>query len=921
MSDPRYVDGDVVWCKCGGLFWPGEVKGLSSLPEEIREGFLRMPLVVVKFFDEDGYEFVLNENNIYPYNCEKKVQFIQKGLARFRTKAKEGATDGWFAKFPKDVVHCETVTAGNPNILKEEPFAEKKEQKMDYSKIFTDPTESGKTAEKKVKKSKVTPTKTPAKKSSAAKKKPSGQQSSATKVKGKAGAAEVRTAPKITHPRFLKGSDHQVRILSQPSTPYHVEVESSSLPKTITPNYRCPVCDFVASRINVIVLHSKTHSSAKVSYARKPEDALSKTEVVRKAEKPKQSSEAVASKNRELAPKKRERPINKTDKKLNSSPTKKPRLTKKEKEDRNEKEKKREEDKNKLLFDWSEDENEEAEEFKKIQESINQSLRTESSDDEDDHQYSLDSDDDMPLLNNSRLFRQSNGDHKSSPTKYVPSDSLQSSTISSVSPEKEKRSSSPVPEISDSEVEFQDEIEPEEPRPSSDNSPIEVAKETTHTSFSDFTVAVPSKDPILMPGIPGSPASSSSTPNRTRLPAPPSSVITHAKEKSHLTTEIQDEFDINNEVNDLLESSPEKTTRATHTTPSAPHATTNSNVKDMFDIDQALEDTSVPDLPSYPKNFRDFHNKRRELNKSKAEEKLKRLAESSTEDSQGEDAISPYKSSRVEGVNAVSPQFSSLDEDNLSAANREVDGSIEEEAGPSPPSSPSLRKPGILKTSEHDSIQLPTSPDGNAKLIRHSGKGMKFASLSAKIKAKQLARAQKSPETKAQAKPVNVSSIPGETIKAADLVMDPAAALLSSVKDGEEDGEIYYMYVEDGQLDNQTILIDESQLASAGGHNVVLQGGVEGGLVVEGEGGQYLLQSTTGGTRTVILQDASGQLVNVVVADEKDLRSPVCTADTSGGVATLPDHPSSTHHAQVPLITTPSGQQPIMASSTLSSNK
>ena len=91
-----------------------------------------------------------------------------------------------------------------------------------------------------------------------------------------------------------------------------------------------------------------------------------------------------------------------------------------------------------------------------------------------------------------------------------------------------------------------------------------------------------------------------------------------------------------------------------------------------------------------------------------AEEKLKRLAESSTEDSQGEDAISPYKSARVEGVNAVSPQFSSLDEDNLSAANREVDGSIEEEAGPSPPLSPSLRKPGILKTSEHDSIQLPT---------------------------------------------------------------------------------------------------------------------------------------------------------------------------------------------------------------------
>jgi hypothetical protein len=50
----RYRDGEAVWCKCGGLFWPGEVKGLASLPEEIREGFLKMPRVVVKFFDEDG---------------------------------------------------------------------------------------------------------------------------------------------------------------------------------------------------------------------------------------------------------------------------------------------------------------------------------------------------------------------------------------------------------------------------------------------------------------------------------------------------------------------------------------------------------------------------------------------------------------------------------------------------------------------------------------------------------------------------------------------------------------------------------------------------------------------------------------------------------------------------------------------------
>jgi len=43
------------------------------------------------------------------------------------------------------------------------------------------------------------------------------------------------------------------------------------------------------------------------------------------------------------------------------------RLTKKQKEEKLEKEKKKEEEKKKLLIDWSEDENEEAEEFKKIQ--------------------------------------------------------------------------------------------------------------------------------------------------------------------------------------------------------------------------------------------------------------------------------------------------------------------------------------------------------------------------------------------------------------------------------------------------------------------------------------------------------------------------------------------------------------------------
>jgi len=421
MSDPRYQHGDVVWCKCGGLFWPGEVKGLSSLPEEIREGFLRMPLVVVKFFDEDGYEFVETENNIFPYNCEKKTQFISKGLARFRTKSKEGATEGWFAKFPKDVIHCEKVTGGNQNILDEPPFTvEKKEVKVDYAKIFSDGKEKEKKKELKSSKEEKDKKDTNEVNTKKIKKLPISKEnksksdkllkSTESSKKSKKTSENKTPVRPITHPRFLQGSDHQVRILAPPSTPFHLDSLSAAVSSPLTPNYRCPVCDFVASRLNVIVLHSKTHSASKVSYAVKNVENSTKSEKSKtniSSITPAAGKSPVAKAIVKSSVKKRERPVTKQDKK--STPvSKKPRLTKKEREERKEKEKKKEEEKNKILFDWSEDDDEEEKEFKKIQDTINQSLQTEDSEDEADFlagnkdDYLLDSDDEAPLINNRR---------------------------------------------------------------------------------------------------------------------------------------------------------------------------------------------------------------------------------------------------------------------------------------------------------------------------------------------------------------------------------------------------------------------------------------------------------------------------------------------------------------------------------------
>lgn len=90
-------------------------------------------------------EFLKDDKNIFEYNCDRKEEFIKKGVVRSRTKGNEG----WFAKFPKDIVLCEEMTGGDTKILQKEPFVERKEQRTDYNQIF------GKGQEKKNTKKKV----------------------------------------------------------------------------------------------------------------------------------------------------------------------------------------------------------------------------------------------------------------------------------------------------------------------------------------------------------------------------------------------------------------------------------------------------------------------------------------------------------------------------------------------------------------------------------------------------------------------------------------------------------------------------------------------------------------------------------------------------------------------------------------------
>merc|ERR1719507_2797059 len=85
-------------------------------------------------------------------------------------------------------------------------------------------------------------------------------------------------------------------------------------------------------------------------------------------------------------------------------------------------------------------------------------------------------------------------------------------------------------------------------------------------------------------------------------------------------------------------------------------------------------------------------------------------------------------------------------ESNFSSSDSGAQGASSAEEQSFPPASPLpnalSKKPGILRKSSTRSIQLPIRPNGNSQLIKHEEGGTKYAVISAKAKAKQLARSQ-----------------------------------------------------------------------------------------------------------------------------------------------------------------------------------
>ncbi|XP_050667044.1 uncharacterized protein LOC126966831 [Leptidea sinapis] len=258
-AEVNYVDGDVVWVKLGTCWWPGEVVDPEKLPPDVLPAFRKPPIAVVKFYQENTYEYVRKENAIEKYNSSRKAEFIQRGLCLYRTK------HGLMEKFPEDVIRAESAVGGDPEILTRDEFQETK--KESYANLFGDPR----------------------KKSPSCIKKGSARGKSVDSPRLATPIRKVKDKVNYKAHILVQGCKTPSQVTETDTTPAvqttdsedceeKPDEESEKNPEPTTSQnatscagiYACHACPFTTTRMNVLILHNKTHSSTFTPYIPSP---------------------------------------------------------------------------------------------------------------------------------------------------------------------------------------------------------------------------------------------------------------------------------------------------------------------------------------------------------------------------------------------------------------------------------------------------------------------------------------------------------------------------------------------------------------------------------------------------------------------------------------------------------------------------
>ncbi|CAH0399427.1 unnamed protein product [Chilo suppressalis] len=263
QAEINYLDGDVVWVKLGSCWWPGEVVAPEKLPPDVLPSFRKPPIAVVKFFQEDTYEYVKNTNSIYKYNCSRKDEFITKGLHLFRS------SNGHMEKFPEDIIRAETAVGGDIEILTRDEFQKDFKKKKAYEGLFGGTPKTPSSGKKGKGRRLSTEThRTPIRKEKSDYKVHILVQKSSTPVTKTAEA----TTSSDSGTEVASVKDTSESGSQEETTPQTPEKPPSVTTPTVSSTgiYSCHACSFSTARLNVLILHNKTHSVTFTPYTPTP---------------------------------------------------------------------------------------------------------------------------------------------------------------------------------------------------------------------------------------------------------------------------------------------------------------------------------------------------------------------------------------------------------------------------------------------------------------------------------------------------------------------------------------------------------------------------------------------------------------------------------------------------------------------------
>merc|ERR1712071_536261 len=204
---------------------------LHDLRDDLKTDVSEKTLAVVKYFNEDNYQFVENDSIIRAYDSAEKDGYITSGMKKYFEKKRLNEVSSTFMKFPVDVRQAEKLTGGDPDITELEKYKLKRPSAQSkYKDIFVDP--NAKDLKTKASPKASTPQR--------------GARGSRGRGRGRLSLSNTSNVGVCEE----EESEHEVRIRRQGSP--------TASPKSS--DYTCDYCPFTTARLNVIIHHRKTHS-------------------------------------------------------------------------------------------------------------------------------------------------------------------------------------------------------------------------------------------------------------------------------------------------------------------------------------------------------------------------------------------------------------------------------------------------------------------------------------------------------------------------------------------------------------------------------------------------------------------------------------------------------------------------------------